>query len=156
MSGTEKIVGGGNPTVSSAMTELVNAFRGYFKLTDKLGIEDMTKYLEEHTVTEYELLSTTWSHDCPLSYTTIPIKQVPQIFLNATDKVKITIDFKSSPWLAFNLGIFDSTSRYVSDSTGFYQYTNTVKPSQLNNLVITLNTGQYGTLSITSVKLTML
>lgn len=138
------------------MTELVNAFRGYFKLTDKLGIEDMTKYLEEHTVTEYELLSTTWSHDCPLSYTTIPIKQVPQIFLNATDKVKITIDFKSSPWLAFNLGIFDSTSRYVSDSTGFYQYTNTVKPSQLNNLVITLNTGQYGTLSITSVKLTML
>lgn len=138
------------------MTELVNAFRGYFKLTDKLGIEDMTKYLEEHTVTEYELLSTTWSHDCPLSYTTIPIKQVPQIFLNATDKVKITIDFKSSAWLAFNLVIFDSTSRYVSGSTGFYQYTNTVKPSQLNNLVIALNTGQYGTLSITSVKLTML
>lgn len=138
------------------MTELVNAFRGYFKLTDKLGIEDMTKYLEEHTVTEYELLSTTWSHYCPLSYVTIPIKQVPQIFLNATDKVKITIDFKTSPGLAFNLTIFDSTSRYVSDSTGFYQYTNTVKPSQLNNLVIALNTGQYGTLSITSVKLTML
>lgn len=62
------------------MTELVNAFRGYFKLTDKLGIEDMTKYLEEHTVTEYELLSTTWSHDCPLSDVVIPIKQVPQIF----------------------------------------------------------------------------
>ena len=156
MSGTEKIVGGGNPTVSSAMTELVNAFRGYFKLTDKLGIEDMTKYLEEHTVTEYELLSTTWSHDCPLSYVTIPIKQVPQIFLNATDKVKITIDFKNTPWIAFNLAIFDSTSRYLSDSTGFYEYTNTVKPSQLNNLVINLNTGQYGTLSITSVKLTML
>ena len=138
------------------MTELVNAFRGYFKLTDKLGIEDMTKYLEEHTVTEYELLSTTWSHDCPLSYVTIPIKQVPQIFLNATDKVKITIDFKNTPWIAFNLAIFDSTSRYLSDSTGFYEYTNTVKPSQLNNLVINLNTGQYGTLSITSVKLTML
>ena len=138
------------------MTELANAFRGYFKLTDKLGIEDMTKYLEEHTVTEYELLSTTWSHNCPLSDVTIPIKQVPQIFLNATDKVKITIDFKNSPWLAFNLVIFDSTSRYVSDSTGFYQYTNTVKSSQLNNLVITLNTGQFGTLSITSVKLTML
>lgn len=138
------------------MTELVNAFRGYFKLTDKLGIEDMTKYLEEHTVTEYELLSTTWSHDCPLSYATIPIKQVPQIFLNATDKVKITIDFKTSPWIAFNLVIFDSTSRHLSDSTGFYQYTNTVKPSQLNNLVIALNTGQYGTFSITSVKLTML
>ena len=32
----------------------------------------------------------------------------------------------------------------------------TVKPSQLKNLVIAINTGQYGTLSITSVKLTML
>ena len=139
------------------MTELVNAFRGYFKLTDKLGIEDMTKYLEEHTVTEYELLSTTWSHDCPISGdVTIPIKQVPQIFLNATDKVKITIDFKTSPWISFNLVIFDSTSRYTIDNTGFYQYTKTVKPSQLKNLVIAINTGQYGTLSITSVKLTML
>lgn len=156
MSGTEKIVGGGNPTVSSAMTELVNAFRGYFKLTDKLGIEDMTKYLEEHTFKEYELLSTTWSHNCPLSNVTIPIKQVPQIFLNATDKVKITIDFKTSPWIAFNLVIFNSTSRHMIDDTGLYQYTKTVKPSQLKNLVIAINTGQYGTLSITSVKLTML
>ena len=139
------------------MTELANAFRGYFKLTDKLRIEDMTKYLEEHTVTEYELLSTTWSHTCPIyGDVTIPIKQVPQIFLNATDKVKITIDFKTSPWIAFNLVIFDSTRRCITDSTGLYQYTKTVKPSQLKNLVITINTGQYGTLSITSVKLTML
>lgn len=138
------------------MTELVNAFRGYFKLTDKLGIEDMTKYLEEHIVTEYELLSTTWSHKSPLNDVTIPIKQVPQIFLNATDKVKITIDFKNSPWIAFNLVIFDSSSRYTTDSTGLYQYTKIVKPSQLKNLVIAINTGQYGTLSITSVKLTML
>ena len=139
------------------MTELVNAFRGYFKLTDKLGIEDMTKYLEEHTVTEYELLSTTWSHNCPIyDAVTIPIKQVPQIFLNATDKVKITIDFKTSPLIAFNLVIFDSSSRYTTDSTGLYQYTKIVKPSQLKNLVITINTGQYGTISITSVKLTML
>lgn len=139
------------------MTELVNAFRGYFKLTDKLGIEDMTKYLEEHTFKEYELLSTTWSHTCPIyGGVTIPIKQVPQIFLNATDKVKITIDFKTSPWIAFNLTIFDSSSRYVIDGTGLYQYTKIVKPSQLKNLVITINTGQYGTLSIASVKLTML
>ena len=139
------------------MTELTNAFRGYFKLTDKLGIEDMTTYLEEHTITEYELLSTTWSHTCPINGgVTIPIKQVPQIFLNATDKVKITIDFKTSPWIAFNLVIFDSSSRYMTDSTGLYQYTKIVKPSQLKNLVIAINTGQYGTLSITSVKLTML
>ena len=156
MSGTEKIVGGGNPTVSSAMTEVVNAFRGYFKLTDKLGIEDMTTYLEEHTITEYELLSTTWSRNSPISNVTIPIKQVPQIFLNATDKVKITIDFKTSPWIAFNLVIFGNTYRYIVDGTGFYQYTKTVEPSQLKNLVIAINSGQYGTLSITSVKLTML
>ena len=71
------------------MTELVNAFRGYFKLTDKLGIEDMTKYLEEHTVTEYELLSTTWSHTCPIyGDVTIPIKQVPQIFGQALTQLR--------------------------------------------------------------------
>lgn len=142
---------------SSTMTELANAFRGYFKLTDSLSIQDMTTILKANTITECELLSKPWSQNGPLNYVTVPINPVPPAFLSPDKLVKITIDFKNRRGSAFNLSVFDHTDRYTSDYyNGEFQYTNTVNGSQLDNLKIILNTGQWGTFSVTSVKLKLL
>ena len=150
-------VGGQFSSLSSAMTELANAFRGFFKLTDPLSIQDMTTCLKANTITECELLSKPWSQNGPLNYATVPINPVPPVFLSPDKLVEITIDFKNGRGAAFNLSVFDHTDRYTSDYyNGEFRYINTVKGSQLDNLKITLNTGQWDTFSVTSVKLKLL
>lgn len=139
------------------MTSLANAFRGFFKLTDPVGIRDITTYLKENTITECELLSKPWSQNGPLIYVTVLTNPVPPVFLSPEKLVKITIDLKNERGASFNLNVFDHTDRYTSDySSGEFHYTNTVKGSQLDNLKIILNTGQRGIFSVTSVKLTLL
>lgn len=150
-------MGGQFSSLSSAMTSLANAFRGYFKLKDLLSIQDMTTILKANTITECELLSKPWSQNGPLNFVTVPINPVPPAFLSPDKLVKITIDFKNERGAAFNLSVFDHYDRYTSDYySGEFQYTNTVNGSQLDNLKITLNTGQWGTFSVTSVKLKLL
>lgn len=139
------------------MTSLANAFRGYFKLKDPLSIQAMTTILKANTITECELLSKPWSQDGPIYDVTVPTNPVPPVFLSPDKLVKITIDLKNGRGAAFNLSVFDHTDRYTSDySTGEFHYTNTVNGSQLDNLKITLNTGQWDTFSVTSVKLKLL
>lgn len=149
---------GGQPSsLSSAMTSLANAFRGYFKLKDPLSIQAMTTILKANTITECELLSKPWSKTGPIYDATVPTNPVPPVFLSPDKLVKITIDFKNEPGAAFNLNVFDHSDRYTSDYySGEFQYTNTVNGSQLNNLKIILNTGQWGIFSVTSVKLSLI
>lgn len=134
-------------TLSDKMTELANAFRNVFGITDKLGIDSMINLIVGHS--SKNLLDKPVTVTGPGYNIEIPVDALPMKYWDKDSKVNVQGTSDTNGFV-FNLWSNNSVVQRVTANPSFSV---DVDSNAVNgNFHLYFSTGRQGSITITSVK----